>query len=265
MKHSVMMFPFHAALANGTLTPEDVVRQFKEHGAVAIETMHGLEVSAPAAFEGLIAAAKKENLAIACHDIGINLIGPEATREEQFKKVCAQLDFTRNVLNCDTVLLYANKQEDGVSPQEGRKLYAQALTKAGEYAQKLGITVTIEDFDPTPDLACRAEDCREILTLAAPLPKQTFDIGNFMMTVNQKPVDAYAILKDFIAHVHVKDIIYNPELKKNTAGIIGDGVAQIPEIYNLLRNDGYKGYLSIEIASRELQHALDALDYLAAL
>lgn len=265
MKLSVMLFPFYAQLVKGSLDADTLIKTLKDNGAEAVETMHGFEIDSPDLIVTLLDAVQKNGLEIACHDIGINLIGEDKDRAERLEQARAQIDFAHDVLNTRTVLLFANRQADGVSCEEGRRIYAQSLAQMADYAEKRGITVTIENFDPTPELACAARHCHEILELAGPKPRLTFDTGNFL-AVGENAVDAFAILGNRIGHVHVKDVVPNPDIPgKYCMCIAGQGIAQIDKCIGMLKNIGYQEYLSVELAGATLEDNASSLRYLRCL
>lgn len=262
MKPSVMLFPFHAALIDGSLDPDTLIASLKSHGALAVETMHGLERSHPETFDRLLAAIRRHGLDIACHDIGINLLADHATRPQQLALVRRQLEFAAQTLRCHTVLLYNNVPCPDHDKTLAQRLYGDALAVLDDTARKLNITLTIEDYDPTRDFACASPDLLAILGAARGHARLTFDTGNFL-TAHEEPHHAFDALRHLIAHVHIKDM-RRPQTRddKATICIIGQGHADIPRLLQLLRQHRYDGFLSIEIGSHALQDALDALDFI---
>lgn len=69
------------------------------------------------------------------------------------------------------------------------------------------------------------------------------------MLINREyPSTVYAEIKDFIAHIHIKDGIYNANTSTIIATAIGDGdMAQyMTEISDNLKKDNYQGVISVE-------------------
>ena len=71
--------------------------------------------------------------------------------------------------------------------------------------------------------------------------KAVFDFANFIQ-VNQNPLEAYQRLEKYIAYVHVKDAL----LQNGMVVPPGEGDGQLKTIFQLLRNNGYCGYISLE-------------------
>ena len=262
MKLSVMLFPFHSQLINGTLDAKTLIATLKDNGAEAVETMVGLEAKAPSVFEALLNAIRDAQLPVACNDIGINLIGEAETRAARVEDAKRHIAESRAILNADRVLLYNSNVPPDMPLEEGRRIYSENLALLADYAASFDITATIEDFDPTPDLACSAEHCMEILNAAGPQPKLTFDTGNFF-EAGEVSTEIFPLVKDRIAHCHIKDVVLTPEgPRRKSACIIGEGVADIPQCVKLLESIGYDDYLSVEIAGSKLEDAVTGLKFM---
>ncbi|WP_077612532.1 sugar phosphate isomerase/epimerase family protein [Clostridium sp. Marseille-P2415] len=71
--------------------------------------------------------------------------------------------------------------------------------------------------------------------------KAVFDFANFVQC-KQDTMEAYEMLKPYIAYIHVKDALWS-DASVVPAGM-GDG--HVKEILKLLKSGGYKGFLSLE-------------------
>lgn len=87
-----------------------------------------------------------------------------------------------------------------------------------------------------------AEGCLEILKqFAGEHFKAVFDFANFVQA-GQDTLEAYEMLKPYIAYIHVKDAL----LKDGSVVPAGYGDGNVQEILGRLKADGYRGYLSLE-------------------
>lgn len=87
-----------------------------------------------------------------------------------------------------------------------------------------------------------AENCLDIMKcFAGPHFKAVFDFANFVQ-VGQDTLEAYELLKPYIAYIHVKDAL----LKDGSVVPAGHGDGNVREILGRLKADGYSGYLSLE-------------------
>lgn len=71
--------------------------------------------------------------------------------------------------------------------------------------------------------------------------KAVFDFANFVQA-HQDTMEAYRLLKPYIAYIHVKDALWD----NGRVVPAGYGDGHVREILKLLQNDGYRGFLSIE-------------------
>lgn len=88
-----------------------------------------------------------------------------------------------------------------------------------------------------------ADRCLDILqTINSPALRATFDPANFIQVKEEPFPKAYALLKNWIEYVHIKDARYE-DRKVMPAGK-GDGC--FAEFLGQLETDGYEGFLSFE-------------------
>lgn len=87
-----------------------------------------------------------------------------------------------------------------------------------------------------------AEGCLDILKqFAGEHFKAVFDFANFVQA-GQDTLEAYELLKPYIAYIHVKDAL----LRDGSVVPAGQGDGNVAEILGRLKADGYSGYLSLE-------------------
>ena len=88
----------------------------------------------------------------------------------------------------------------------------------------------------------RAAECKKLLdAFGGKSFKAVFDFANFVQA-KQDTMEAYELLKDHIAYVHVKDAVW--ESGAVVPAGMGDG--QMAEILKKMLSDGYRGFLSLE-------------------
>lgn len=273
MNISVMTFPFHGMFDNGSLSPESFIEQIAAAGATGIETMYGWENKSPKLWKRLIDAAHANGLAQACYDIGVNLVATtQEERDNALAKCAERLLFAHDTLGCKTALIYSSHPAPGMSIPEARAIFGDMLAKVSRIAKPLGITVTLEDFDPLPDFVCSAAACMEVLA-RAPRAGLTFDTGNFLVA-DDLPYEILADVIDRVVHVHVKEkkrvppCVEHAQMSLRGVGYcnasIGDGSAQIGLCADTLLKHGYTGWFSVETIGGTLKQTLDGLKFLAA-
>ena len=256
MKLSVMLFPFHNDLKEGTHSATELVEKLYSVGARALEPMLRNIDDAPEIWEELRAAAADFGMSYSCLDIGANLIGEsEDDRSAALDTVARGVDLCAD-LDCPIALIPGTRPAPGMSNEEGRKVYSAMLAKAGQRTADSGVTLTIEDFGVYPEFACHSSHVLEVVSGAGPEIRVTWDNGNFLLA-DEMPADAYPPLRGRTVHVHVKDWVPAPDGAKGLvtpagkawAGAhIGHGEAQVQESLRLLHADRYEGWVSLEVS-----------------
>ena len=116
---------------------------------------------------------------------------------------------------------------------------AEGLSFAAKYGKEKGVTVTVEDFDGLDSPLAGMYGIHWFLQQVPEL-MYTLDTGNFLF-YGEDVLEAFALLKDRIAHVHCKD--RQPET--NASVQTGTGYIPFTEIIDRLK-ENYEGFLAIE-------------------
>lgn len=254
MKLSCMLFPFHAGIASGELTPSGLVDDFQKAGIQALEPMLS-NLDAEPKWAELMQVAKSSGMVFSCLDVGVNFIGETPSdRAAALATVKRGLDFCA-AIDCKIALLPGTRPAPGMSNEEGRKLYAEGLAKSAELAKPLGIVTCIEDFGVYPEFACHSKHVLEVVTLAGPGTMVAWDNGNFILA-DEMPMDALPPLWDRTCHVHIKDFLLDetgqaglktPSGKAYKSIPMGEGDCQIRECVAELKRRDYEGWISLEV------------------
>lgn len=135
-----------------------------------------------------------------------------------------------------------------------RENMLKGMSEMCAYAEKNGLTPTVEDFDDFNSPISTAEGMKWFAD-RIPNLKITFDTGNFMYSA-QSEVYAFKLLKDKIVHVHCKDRSMTPdercEMKCAVDGTemyacpVGFGCVAVAETVRELEKSGYGGFYVIE-------------------
>jgi sugar phosphate isomerase/epimerase len=252
MKLSCMLFPFHGVIVNNDISPGALVEAFTAAGITALEPMLS-NLDAEPRWAEFLRLATEAGIVFSCLDVGVDFIGGRegGAALETVKRgldFCAQID-------CPIALLPGTRPAEGMSNEDGRKLYAEGLAQSAELARPLGITTCIEDFGVYPAFACHSSHVLEVVTMAGSDTKVAWDNGNFILA-DEMPIDALPPLYDRTCHVHIKDFILDPTgqagLKtpsgKAYGGIpMGEGDCQVRECVVELKRRGFDGWVSLEV------------------
>ena len=146
-----------------------------------------------------------------------------------------------------------------MSRADATKKLVDAFSEIVRYAASYGVTVMFEDF-PSPALPlCTSDECGELLR-SVPGLKLVFDTAN-MLALEEDPVEFYTKLRQYVAHVHLKDVVYatspDPSLTGGRKKMIsrtlhGKGIVDFKTLYRLLRADNYDGFATVEYSPTEV-------------
>lgn len=146
-----------------------------------------------------------------------------------------------------------------MSRADATKKLVDAFGEIVEYAAGYGVTVMFEDF-PSPALPlCTSDECGELLR-SVPGLKLVFDTAN-MLALDESPTEFYTKLRQYVAHVHLKDVVYatspDPSLTGGRKKMIsrtlhGQGIVDFTALFKLLRADNYDGFATVEYSPSDV-------------
>lgn len=165
---------------------------------------------------------------------------------------------TAEYFGAEKVLCIPGFFDEGREKEEQMKLFCEGISRMCDAAKSYGVTVTVEDFDDIKSPCCRMADIRYLLDNCEGLG-YTFDTGNFRYCLEDAG-QAYSLLSDRIAHVHLKDRSYDiarsdadgTNGKADLSGAVMypvevcGGVIGTEGLIRKLISDGYDGVLAIE-------------------
>lgn len=129
-------------------------------------------------------------------------------------------------------------KDESYEPYRGKVM--EQLGQLADYAKANQVTLLHEnEKDIYGDVADR---CLEIMkAFYGDHFKAVFDFANFVQC-KQDTLEAYEMLKPYITYIHVKDANWSD------AGVVpaGMGDGNVEKILKMLKDGGYKGFLSLE-------------------
>ncbi len=120
-----------------------------------------------------------------------------------------------------------------------------AFAEPAALAEREGVTLILEN-EHACYLGTGAQTARVLAEIASPAVRAVWDPGNAYMDGEVPFPTGYAALKEFVAHVHVKDAALLPGASAPAWTCVGEGAIDWPGQVAALRADGYDGYLSLE-------------------
>ena len=126
------------------------------------------------------------------------------------------------------------------NPEDFRDEVMKRLHRMADYAKEHGVILLHEnEKDIYGDIAPR---CLEIMKeLYSDNFKAVFDFANFVQC-KQDTLEAYEMLKPYIAYVHIKDAKW----ADGSVVPAGTGDGNVKKILGMLKESGYQGFLSLE-------------------
>ncbi|WFR56005.1 sugar phosphate isomerase/epimerase [Anaerocolumna sp. AGMB13025] len=168
-------------------------------------------------------------------------LGSEEFNYHKDKLLTASLDFAEE-LGINRIIIF------GIQRSEKDRLedYQQVVNEIGEAAykaKKRGMEILIENEPGW--WADTSENCSNILkSISCRNLKLNWDLGNLYNSGEKDYKKGYELLKDYIANVHVKDML------STDGGVIcvpaGEGEIDYESQLKDLEQDGYNGCITIE-------------------
>lgn len=258
MKISVFYDHLLTAEAQSGLQRAELLKACREWGISAVEIRYAqLEENGPCIQRELGEAGLRVSCVFGFHDFA---------QDAPIKRAEAQVDAAAR-LGASRVLIvpgaldeadaYRMRQcqtrEETFSFLSGNSSVGKmkaALKQLCAYAGERGVAVTLEDFDGARHPYSRADQLLWFLQNVPGLGL-TLDIGNFVFQ-DEDVLAAYALLKEYIVHVHCKDRGADPAVAPGrlNRGLLpaafGQGYLPAKAVLRLLNDQGYDGYLAIE-------------------
>ncbi len=185
---------------------------------------------------------KMERYGIRASSVGspigkVNLKEPFEPHFELFKRVAE----TANKLDCGFIRIFSFYHDGGGNwTEQEREEVLSRLGRMIEYSRGQGITLLHENEKGIyGDIACRCDDLMKELGCEA--FRAVFDPANFVQC-GQDTMEAYELLKDHIAYMHIKDAC----AKDGRVVPSGAGDGRVEEVLRRLFEKGFDGFLSIE-------------------
>ena len=142
----------------------------------------------------------------------------------------------------------ADKRLDALTRAEGEQRILDALGEVVGQAEKLGVTLALENHGGLP---CTGEEQVALIeTINSPCLKATVDIGNYMQG-GQEGHEGTAVAASVAGYVHVKDFRKTADEAMPWGwniqpATIGEGDVDIPACFAALRAAGYDGFVALE-------------------
>jgi sugar phosphate isomerase/epimerase len=261
IKLGLSSYSLSQAINKGEMDLPGAVRFVAENGGSHLEISPGATKLAenPDLITRILDTAKEVGIEISSYTIGANFIKPtpeeyraEVERIKKEVEIGARLGVRRMRHDAGSRPIPETSFEQF---EKDLPAIVDACGEVADVAAKYGITTSIENHGFHFQASERIQ--RLILAVGRDNFRTTLDVGNFLC-VDEDPEAATLNNIGYASHVHFKDfhIRRNPPVKdgyiKTAHGrflrgaITGDGDVNLDAIVKIIKNAGYKGFLSIE-------------------
>jgi sugar phosphate isomerase/epimerase len=167
----------------------------------------------------------------------VGILDPFPPHFEELRKALRIAQF----FVCDYVRIFSFYIPEGEAPERYRGEVIRRIREMTSAAEDAGITLLHENEQGI--YGDRPERCREIIEMIdSPFLQATFDPANFVQVGVKPYTEAFPILKQDIAYLHIKDARF----ADGAVTPAGEGDGEIREILTTLVADRFEGTLALE-------------------
>ncbi|HOL21926.1 MAG TPA: sugar phosphate isomerase/epimerase family protein [bacterium] len=203
---------------------------------------HGIEIDTlPEERKEIRRIFEGEGIECACIATSIRYCFTDETqREKEIELTKKFIDLAADI-GCKRIRVFGGVPDRVITYEEAIKIVADALSKVKDYAETFKVYVCLEthDFFSRADIAAAP-----VKKVNSPFIKINWDIMHpftKLMTIEE----AFTELKGLIEHCHIHDGTYDKARVPKLA-LMGEGEIPYNIAVRLLKNSGYRGYLSGE-------------------
>jgi L-ribulose-5-phosphate 3-epimerase len=130
-------------------------------------------------------------------------------------------------------------------PEQAYPFVRDRLAKAAQLAARNDILLVLEN-EHSCNIGTGRELGRILKGVNSPHLRGNWDPGNAVMLGEFPYSEGYPAVRDYIAHVHIKDVRKDPNTGKLEWAPVGAGVVDWKGQFQAFRRDGYQGSMSLE-------------------
>jgi sugar phosphate isomerase/epimerase len=130
-------------------------------------------------------------------------------------------------------------------PDKAYPHVVKRLRKAAELAAQNNIFLVLEN-EPSCNVATGKELGRMLRDINSPWLRGNWDPANSVDMYEVPYPDGYNLVRGLFRHMHIKDLVRDPQTGKTHYVSVGKGVVDFPGQFRALIKDGYQGTMSLE-------------------
>lgn len=245
IKFTVMTFMYNGWVNSENGSHEELIQILGESGADGVEAFANHFMGN----DDLVKLYQKEmpnfGLKMPVMDVLANLAcRDKKMRDQEYEKMRMGIDIC-DAMGSEIVHLAGCRLCEGVTPADGRKLIAEGMLHFIDDIEARGMTLAMENFNPSPRLICSASDCIDILNQTGNRVKFVFDTGNFE-AVGEHAEDNFEQMFERICLFHFKDFIADDATNSCKGAHFGQGRIKNREIAQEIIAHNYSGWVALE-------------------
>ncbi|MCX7805089.1 MAG: sugar phosphate isomerase/epimerase [Planctomycetota bacterium] len=233
-----------------------IIDAMKQYGYLGVElqvaegNMHGVELDAD---KSAMADVRKQfdeaDLAVACLSTPLTLSAPDPrARAKAVEQVKAYMVLADS-LGAPYVSLPGGNIPAGMEPPGVIDYICEALDDICSYAEEKHVRSTL--LVATNDAFSHSKYLKEVIRqVYSPKLGILWDVVHPIRVLEQVE-DTYEIICDHVRHVHVHDMAFNDDRTQVFLAEPGRGFVPFGKIIEMLRADGFRGYLSVAVTEKQ--------------
>ena len=267
MKTSVTSYSFGGYIAEDKLGYLGLINKAKEMGFEGIEYTDGGYMNEPESAKKIRERAAEQGIEVVALAIGANFIqGSGGNLKDEIARVCKVVDYAAEMgaklMRHDVAYGFGGDRKHTRGYDDALPRLAEGCREVTKYAEQKGVKTMTENHGYFSQDAYRVE--KLINTVGHDNFGALVDLGNFMCA-DEDPWKSVAVLAPYAKHVHAKDFFKKSGMEiapgagwfQTRAGdylrgtIIGHGEARIYQSIQILKKNGYDGFVTVEFEGME--------------
>lgn len=246
MKLAVTMISFEDYAGSGKMTVYEFIDICRDYCLDAVDILEYFWGDKEKEIKEIPGLLKNRGLEIGAFCVGNNFLVEKEERSRQVEYVKAGIE-TAARLRAPRLRIFGGSRSlpESIRLEDRADIIIQSIRECLQCAADNNIILVLENHGGFP---VTSQEMLQVLKgVNSPYLKINFDIGNFLGTGGQDPMEAANDLFEYVDHIHVKDLVeVNGANGKYASCITGEGIVPVKECLDFFRQKGYEGYVSLE-------------------